>query len=166
MTRRYSQILDMLVLIDRNHRLHYLADLSGDTFSKKEYANLLRNCWSNTEFPHRMRNGTLIRMFEQAERKYLMTPAERRALDDMPEEITIFRGLQDDRARRKALSWTTSYQVALWFATRLQKPGKILQATIDKPHVYMYSRAGNEEEVVVNPNRLRKIREVREEVRR
>lgn len=133
-------------------------------FDKKTYAELLRDAWITTEFPHQMPNAELIRMFRNAEQKYLMTKDEVKALGVLPEVITVYRGLQDKKTRKKALSWTTDINVAKWFATRWHKSGtttpRILTSKIKRSDVYMYCTQRNESELVVNPNRLMKMNEV------
>ena len=161
--RGCKSIPEIFCFIQKPDRLQILAFLAGVyTFDKVMYADLLRDCWIATEFPHQIKNDRLIWMFDQADRKLLMTDAERKAFNGLPEEIPVFRGLQDDRARRKALSWTTSYKVAEWFAHRWSRNGKVFAAVIRKSDVYMYTNQRNEFEVVVNPNHLRKIREMQE----
>jgi hypothetical protein len=89
-----------------------------------------------------------------------MTEEEVKVLESQPEIISVYRGLPDTRTRHKALSWTTSYKVADWFAHRWSKASgiqKILKSSIRKSDVYMYTDARNEQEIVVNPNRLKKI---------
>lgn len=162
--KRCKSISMIFCMINKPDRLQLLQFLSGVyVFDKKEYAQLLRDAWIATEFPHQMPNKNLMRLFQNADAQFLMTEEEIKALGTMPDEFPVFRGLQDDRARRKALSWTTSYEVAHWFASRwkagVSRP-RIYKAVVCKKNVYMYTNSRNEEEVVVNPNRLKKIEEV------
>jgi hypothetical protein len=154
-----SQVFWMINKPDRLQVLHFLKNVY--TFEEKEYAGLLRDAWISTEFPHQMPNAKLIDLFQCAYTQYLMTEEENSALGAQPEIITVYRGLQDKRARHKALSWTLDYEVAHWFAMRWAK-GKqvILTAEINKRDVYMYTNERNEEEIVVNPKKLKKVREV------
>lgn len=152
------QIFWMVNKPDRLQFLHILKHLY--TFDKQEYSELLRDCWVSTEFPHQMSNRQLIDLFNSAYTEFLMTEEEVDVLGNQPETIKIYRGIPDKRTRHKALSWTTSYKVARWFAYRLGKASgtqKILKSSIRKSDVYMYTNARNEEEIVVNPNRLKKI---------
>jgi len=164
--RRCINIFQIFLFVQKPDRLMFLHSLKNVyVFDKREYAELLRDAWISTEFPHQMPNAKLIQMFANAEQKYLMTNDEVKALGILPEVITIYRGLQDNKTRHKALSWTTKKDVARWFATRWHNPKsgitpRILASKIKKSDVYMYTDQRNECEVVVNPNRLMKMSEV------
>ena len=163
--RRCINIEQIFWHIQKPDRLMFLNFLRGIyIFDKKTYAKLLRDVWITTEFPHQMPNAELIRLFRNAEQKYLMTKDEVKALGILPEVIPIYRGLQYPKTRRKALSWTTKIEVAKWFATRWHKSGttppRIITSKIKKSDVYMYCLQRNESELVVNPNRLMKMSEV------
>lgn len=156
-----SQIFWQINKPDRLQVLHFLKSVY--TFDEKEYAGLLRDAWISTEFPSQMTNAQLIDLFQCAYTEHLMTEEEIKALGAMPEVIEIYRGLQDKRARHQALSWTTEYEIAHWFATRWDKASgtqRILKSSINKENVYMYTNTRNEKEIVVNPKRLKKIKEV------
>jgi hypothetical protein len=159
--RRCDNIFQVFLMINKPDRLQLLHLLKGVyIFDKKEYSKLLRDCWVSTEFPHQMSNRHLIDLFNSAYTESLMTKEEVEALGAQPEIISIYRGVSDKRTKHKALSWTISYKVANWFAHRWNKASgtpKILKSSIRKSDVYMYTNARNEEEIVVNPNRLKKI---------
>ena len=160
-SKTVSQVFWMINKPDRLQVLQFLSNVY--TFEKKEYAELLREVWIATEFPHQMPNRNIMRLFENADTQFLMTDDEIEALGTMPDEFLIYRGLQDKRARRKALSWTTSYEIAHWFANRWKTDNsrpRIYKAVVIKKNVYMYTNLRNEKEVVVNPNRLKQIQEI------
>lgn len=163
--RRAKTVGEVFWFINKPDRLQ-IFDILARTyvFRKEDYARILRNIWISTEFPGQTKNEELIRIFGSADQKYLMTEEDYKALSEMPEEITIYRGCQDKKAKVKGMSWTTAFEKANWFATRWHKgsdAGKVYTAQIKKSDVYMYCTERGEEEVVVNPNRLKGLKQVK-----
>jgi hypothetical protein len=165
---RYRHVLEpckslsqFFVFINKPYRLNLLYLVSQMFDMNGEYEDLLTYAWTSTEFPHQMRIPELVRMFEKADLNKLMDVDDRRKYDELPDEITVYRGLQDGRAKRRGLSWTTDQEVAVWFASRWHSgESKVLQATIRKSKVYMYSDGRNEKECVVNPRYLKNVRQI------
>jgi hypothetical protein len=165
MLRRCKSIGQVFLVVNKPDRLQLLWILKGVyEFDRAEYSRLLRECWVATEFPHQMSNRDLIDLFRSAYTPALMTEEEVVALDALPDPITVYRGLQDKKTRRKALSWTLDYEVARWFANRWSNKasgtGRILKSAIRKSDVYMYTNVRGERETVVNPLKLKKIQEM------
>jgi hypothetical protein len=162
--QRCTTVSQVFWMVNKPDRLQFLHILKGlYTFDKQEYSEILRECWISTEFPHQMSNRQLIDLFDSAYTEFLMTGEEVMVLESQPEIIPVYRGVSDKRTKYKALSWTTSYKVADWFAHRWSKASgtqKILKSSIRKSDVYMYTNSRNEHEIVVNPNRLKKIKVV------
>jgi len=163
--RKCININQIFLFISKPNRLQLLQFLKNVyVWDKREYAQLLRDCWTSTEFPHQMSNAELIRMFKGADTQFLMTDDEVKALGVLPDIVTVYRGIQDKRTRHKALSWTTSYKVAHWFATRWNKASgvtpQILKSKIEKKYVFAYIHARNEDEIVLNPLHLKKMENV------
>lgn len=163
--RRCKTVSQIFWMVNKPDRLQLLHILKGIyTFDKQEYSEILRECWISTEFPHQMSNRHLIDLFNSAYTGFLMTKEEIEALGAQPEIIQIYRGVSDKRTRHKALSWTTSYKVAHWFAHRWDKASgtqpEVLKSSIRKSDVYMYTNDRNEEEIVVNPKRLKKLQNI------
>lgn len=154
-----KSLMQFFVHINKPYRLLLLRlvmpifDLNG------EYEEILKYAWTSTEFPHQSRVSDLIDMFEQADQSKMMDGIDRQKFDLLPDEIEVYRGLQDERAKQKGLSWTTDKTVALWFATRWKSPaGRLCVARIRKSHVFMYTESRNENEVVLNPKHLKNVR--------
>jgi hypothetical protein len=154
-----DSLMRFFVHINKPYRLLLLRlimpifDLNG------EYEDILTYAWTSTEFPHQSRVSDLIEMFEKADQSKLMDGVDRQKFDQLPDEITVYRGLQDERAKRNGLSWTTKKEIAIWFATRWKSPnGRLCVAVIPKSKVYMYTESRNENEVVLNPKHLKKVR--------
>lgn len=159
--KRSKTVSQIFWMINKPDRLQVLQFLSGVyTFEKREYAELLREVWITTEFPHQMPNRNIMRLFESADAQFLMTEEENKALGSMENEFPVYRGLQDNKTRHKALSWTINYEIAHWFANRWNKTlgtPKIIKSQIEKKHVFAYINARNEEEIILNPKHLKKM---------
>lgn len=123
--------------------------------SQKAYDKLLMNIWVDTEFPHENTVEVMVALFQKG--KQLMGAWQQKKYDTFPETVTIYRGLQED-AIEKGMSWTLNPKVAKWFANRFDNNGKILQAEIDKHYIFAYNNSRKEEEVIINPNYLKKIK--------
>jgi hypothetical protein len=148
----------MINKADRLTVLHLFSNIGG---MNGEYESILKDAWVSTEFPHQTAIPQLIAMFKRADCNKMMDGADKKKLAELPDEITIYRGLQDKRAKRKGLSWSLSYDKALWFATRWNSPdARVLEARIKKKDVFIYTNQRSEEEVVVDPGKLKGIRNV------
>jgi hypothetical protein len=134
--------------------------LMKNLLSNKDYSELLGESWVSTEYP--MQNGltTMIYCFESADRKYLMNEEEYKIYLALPNTIKIYRGIQA-KAKVKALSWTLHLDKAKWFAKRFSKNNPVYEAEIEKKYVYAYF--DREDEIVVNPNYLKKLRKIKVE---
>ena len=84
----------------------------------------------------------------------MMNEGEREILEEMSEEITVYRGSKEDEYYN-ALSWTTNIYVARKFAHRFNDDGTIFSAKINKTDILAYFEA--EEEVVVNYKRIKDV---------
>lgn len=132
-----------------------------DYLSAKEYAEVLKSCWNRIEFPHQENILVLIDLFKKVKNiKLLMDKDEQVIYSELPDEITIYRGLQGKKAKVRALSWTLSLEKAKWFANRWSNKSDVYSAKINKKDIFMYENGRNEFEVVVNPTKLKNVRKL------
>lgn len=106
--------------------------------------------------------GRMLR-FSVPHREAMMTSAARRALRQMPDRITVFRGVQaatSDAAHEAATrgyQWTLSQKTAIWFARRfLNTRSGLVQpylatATVSKADVVAYLTRRGEDEIILPP---------------
>jgi len=139
-----------------------LIDLAKGRLTKKDYTTLLADAWTDVEFPHQAGVRRLVRMFQMADTELLKSQCEndKKGYDALPENITIYRGLQGKKAKCRGLSWTTDLEKAKWFAKRFAFNGNIFQAEISKKDVFFFTDERNEAEVVTNPYKLKNIKQV------
>ena len=147
---------EILYMINKPYRLLYLCAnsliLDVETFTK-----YLKDVWIQTEFPNADKDVStkeLIKLFERADKKLLMDDEELNFYNQLPNVVTIYRGTYRS-ANSKALSWTTDYDIAHWFATRFDDEGYILQAKINKKDIFAFFNNRNEKEVVINYNKIK-----------
>lgn len=129
----------------------------------KDLSEYLADYWVSTESPNSDPNFSkkqLVRMFSQADKRYLMSAEEYKQYLLLPETLTIYRGVTSYNSRNiKALSWTLDRDKAEWFAHRLGEDGTVYEAEIAKDYVLAFFTSRNEAEVVVNPAHLQNITE-------
>ena len=94
------------------------------------------------------------------EREKLMDAEERKILDDLPDEVTIYRGY--DLNNSKGWSWTLSEEKAEWFANRWRKAyperkRRVATGKVRKKDIIAYFDGRNEKEIVVNPQKVKAI---------
>lgn len=150
-------LFGMFIQIHKPYRLPILMTLySKNLISRKEYSEALIDLWVDTEFPHQNGVSEMYIAFVLADKKYLMTPKEKKKFDKLPKTMQVFRGLQEN-AEKRALSWTRDKKVAIWFATRFDRKGGVLKAKIPKESVFAYKEERGEAEIILNPENLKDI---------
>lgn len=150
-----SSVQQFLIIIHKPY-LPVFFKYIKDYLSDKDYANMLYEIWIAVEYPNHDVNvstSEFMSMFRTAKKKFLMNQEEQLVFDSLPETITVYRGIQKD-ATTNALSWTLDKNVAKWFANRFNNNGAVVEATINKKHVFAYINGRNEKEVVVNYKKL------------
>lgn len=132
----------------------------GPYLDEKDFGALLRDSWTSAEFPSQDKNVTIAdfrKLFLRADKEHLMSKSERNCFEKMPQKITIYRGINNKAyCDQKALSWTTSKDVAEFFSHRFEvdEAGMILTAAIDKKDVLAYFESENE--VIVDYTKLKR----------
>lgn len=149
---------DICIMINKPYQLLFFS-LNKNFISKKEYNHNLKDIWLDTEFPNADKNVSVkdsLQLFKKSDPKLLMTLEERQYLEDLPDKVTIYRGTHDEK-NSKALSWTTDYERAKWFATRFHEDGFVLTATINKKDIVAFFNARNENELIVDFNKIKNL---------
>ena len=97
-------------------------------------------------------------MFQKASAEDLMNLDERRKLAELPDELTVYRGITEkNKDNILALSWTMKRETAERFANRFKSKGKVYQAKIRKEDILAVFLGRNESEVIVDPKNLNEI---------
>lgn len=131
-----------------------------DYLSEKDFGELLSELYVQMEVICDETNVTrreLLGWFKKAKKEYLMDEDELRFLENLDEEVTIYRGVRDPKYKN-GFSWTTNYNTAKWFAERYQMGTPIiLKGKVQKDAILCYLNARNEHEIVVNPKKVNYI---------
>ena len=127
--------------------------------SKKDFGEYLAYAWISTENPNKDTNvdvPTLIRWFAAADKNVLMSESELEFYNALPNEVVIYRGVlsEDENTEKKALSWTSDYDTAKWFATRYEMQGYIIKAKICKENIFAYFNGRNEDEILCDSRKI------------
>jgi hypothetical protein len=154
---RCKTVLQILCYINKPYRLQILIS-SRKYLSKKTYSKNLGWVWANTEYPHQIKTRELINAFKDADCKII----NKKDFNQLPETLTVYRGLQGSKAKLRGLSWTLNLKIATWFANRFKLQGKVYSAQIKKKDIFFYSNERNEQECVLNPYKLKNITEVKQ----
>lgn len=105
--------------------------------------------------------GTRVKMFELAEPKHLMTDTEYQYFLSLPDELKIYRGGSGMTANKlkHGMCWTTSIEVAAWFANRDRYKGLpiVIEAIVKRGNIFAVLE-GSEKEVVIRGGRVSKLK--------
>lgn len=150
----------------RPFRMDILRDLvTAGAFrsSPEAYWDLARQVWCDAEQPEDDIRWRLLIEADLEGRAHMTSPRDRDALQALPDQITLYRGVQA-QSEEEALdcclsgwSWSLSQDTAAWFARRMcphDKEAFTARCTIPKSDVIAYLRGRNEEEIIVDPDRI------------
>ena len=156
----------MLALLTKPYYLTFLK-YASPYLSQQDHSKYLASAWIMEEAPNGNRNFTVKQMaelFKQADPKAIMDAEEYAQFQQLPDTVTIYRGVTSFNAKRiKALSWTLSKDTAEWFANRFGEKGTVYQAQIKKEHILALFNGRNESEVIVDPKYLNGIAPARQQ---
>ena len=94
-------------------------------------------------------------MFRSIDPQKLMDEEERELFQSLDDVVTVYRGVTSYNAQNvKALSWTLDREVAEWFAHRFGQNGTVYEAQVRKENIHAVFLGRNEEEVILDPERL------------
>ena len=131
--------------------------------SKKEYAEILKSCWITTEFTTNNPNVKItefISWFKESDKNFLMNKKELQIYNNLPETITIYRGVGDSNFKN-GISWTLDKDKAIWFSNRFNYEDRhVYKATIHKEDILAYIDERNEKEIIIDTNKILTIGEI------
>ena len=156
-----GSIYEIYYLVNDAYKILFFDSVSK-LLSKEDFSSLLADAWVSSDYANSDLNVSKKQMllhFKNAEKSTLMTESEKQTFNELADIIVVYRGLSsNNKSNIKALSWTTSFGRAKWFANRWEDRGVIYAAEIDKKDVYAFFDRKNEDEVIVDYNKLQNIR--------
>jgi hypothetical protein len=102
--------------------------------------------------------GELRRALRQVSLREALEPSDLAFYDALPATIAVWRGCA--RGRERGLSWTVDRAVAEGFARGkrcINRDPTLVRADIPRQHVFAVFTDRNEQEVVLDPRRLRRL---------
>ena len=159
---------DIILALARPYRL-CAVNFFFFNMSRDDLSTALSNAWTSSENPNMdssMTKAQAVRLFKICNPEKMMCEEDYEIYKQLPEEITIYRGLGKlNAANIKALSWTLNPDRAKWFANRFdfgEGNAKVYRAKIKRKYVFAYCNERKEEEVIVDYHKLQNIELVTE----
>ncbi len=155
-----SSAKEIYYLLNDSYRLLFVSEASK-FLSSEEFSELLGMAWICNEYANEDPNvsrKTLLSHFKNADKKSLMSKEEFEEYQELGDMVVVYRGAsKENKNQTKAFSWTTSFSKAKWFAERFGS-GVIYSATIDKDSIFAYFTRANENEIILDFNKLQNIK--------
>ena len=166
--RESKKPFDILYMVNRPYRFEFLKAVLN-LLSKEDFSELFADVWvynEGTNHTPAFTQKELAELFSSCDPEYLMNEEELEVFRNLPDELTIYRGVAQRRENNvQVFSWTLSKDRAEWFSRRPAGPclpprtnGVVYQANIEKEHIFAYF--AREEEIIVNPPKLYNITEL------
>lgn len=155
-----DSVYRIFMMVNKPYALTFLK-LASKHLSFDDFSRILGDAWVMSENPNSDANVTkaeLVDFFVAADPDVIMTPEERKELDELDDVVTVYRGVTSYNADNVyALSWSLEYEKAEWFAHRFGEDGTVYQAQINKKNILALFNGRNEAEVIVCPPCLKNV---------
>lgn len=153
------------MMVNKPYALTFLK-LASKHLSFDDFSRILGDAWVMSENPNSDANVSkkeLVEFFAAADPEVIMTPEERKQLDELDDIVTVYRGVTSYNADNVyALSWSLDFDKANWFAHRFDEDGTVYQAQVNKQDILALFNGRNEAEVIVIPHALKQVCEAEE----
>ncbi|OWM01252.1 hypothetical protein B7435_16965 [Mycolicibacterium peregrinum] len=143
-----------IYLHERPYRPHAFAAISTE-LTDESYWEHLSSIWTDAENivqDHTLWTSLLKEPGRLSTRHLMMNDEERKRLDQLPDEVTVYRGVNHG-AHDHGMSWTADPAVAHRFALRFGGHGQpqVLTGRVRKSDVIAYLHGRNEDEILLDP---------------
>ncbi|WP_131813233.1 hypothetical protein [Mycolicibacterium fortuitum] len=143
-----------IYLHERPYRPHAFAAICAE-LTDESYWEHLSSIWTDAENivqDHALWASLLKDPGRLSTRHLMMNDEERKRLDQLPDELTVYRGVNHG-ARDRGMSWTADPAVAHRFALRFGGHGQpqVLTGRVRKADVIAYLHGRNEDEILLAP---------------
>lgn len=149
----------VLLLHERPYRIEAFLAIADRIETDREWWEAVRYLWEDTENLHEWGDGVIRTLLSRPHPEMLMTQEEQKFVDQLPDELTIYRGYvkQGRQSNLMGWSWTLDKNKAIWFANRFitsSETPHLATATVRKGQILGYLSGRNESEIVVDPELL------------
>jgi hypothetical protein len=159
----FWQISECLVWVGSHHRTEpMLLTMAGAHRTAERQLCIFLDTWSMCDATRPYWSqiaGELRSARAQVDITEFLEPEAHAWFSAAPAEITVYRGCQAGRER--GLSWTIDQSIAIEFAHGKRLPNRtpmLVTAVIPKEHVFAVVFDRSEQELVIDPRRLRQVR--------
>lgn len=147
-------LLHLFMMMNPPYILNFLK-FSAQYMSDADLGYILGEFWMQIEqisLDDSVTGREIISWFSRADKEKLMNEEEREIIANLPDKVTVYRGVTShNKSRKKAFSWSTDRKVAEWFADRFQTgTGEVWTLTVPKERILCSFEGRNEHEVIVN----------------
>lgn len=152
--------LQIFKLFTENWKFRFL-NITKEMMPTDDLSEVLRHVWHQSEYAdntHLLNRQDVLRLFRECNPRILMSEAEYKAYQALPEELTVYRGVhQNNKQLVRAFSWTLAPEEVerpvCWETCRFASSTcKAFTAKVKKGDVLAYFE--HDSEVVVNPSKL------------
>ena len=157
-----SDLTKIYILIQSAYKMTWF-NLVSPYLSEQDYGEYLKESWITEENPNQDKNVSIddsLDLFRAANKKYIMDDGERKEYNNLPNLVTIYRGVGVGR-ERFGLSWTDNSAVAKWYKERFNKGaerGYVLRAKVNKKDILAYFEHDNE--LIVDVHKIKNVEEL------
>lgn len=148
-------VLEIGRLLTKPYKLTFLKFIEP-YISAADMGRYIGRFWNEIEFismDKDVSKTTLVRLLRKCDKQTMMTDKEREVLAGLVEPVEIYRGVTDyNKKHDRSLCWTTSIEVARWYANRFNQGGYVYKGNIKKADILAYLE--DEETVIVDHRRL------------
>lgn len=150
-----QDISGAVFLFERPYRIDAFVEYEGE-LNDKEYWELLSTLWIDSEnIPQNWSVWLDLITSDRAERRFFMTDEDWDQFDALPQKISVFQGINESLENdhkvnsSEEISWSTSREVAEFFAKRFGGKGIVIEKVINKEEVFAYLTARGEQEILI-----------------
>lgn len=151
-----SSLEQIYAFLDKRYFFSFL-NHTEEYLNAKMMAKVLACRWQQLEYISNnavVSTHKILKWFRFADKKELMDEEEYQRFLNLPEEVTIYRGVSEyNRKYKKAISWTLNKEQAEWFAGRWgNDEQEVWEVTVPKKCILCYF--ATEDEVIVDLTKI------------
>jgi hypothetical protein len=153
---------DLVILSANPNNLQEILTLHSNNMTHEVYWKTIGHCYTSSNLAH-SKKGVILHYLnsDRPNKHFLMNENERRFLNDLPEQVTIYRGCSQAEIKSNKLrfSWTLDRKIAQFFANEYRngvndkKTSKyeVIERAINKNEIIAYFGDREESEILYFP---------------
>jgi hypothetical protein len=149
---------DIMTSLDQTQRFRVFAHFASE-MTDKDYWKYLGMCYRGSDLAHLPKDIIEKYLFsERSEREFIMSEKDVIAFENLPSEVTIYRGcsLEEIDSGNYRYSWSLDKSVAEFFAKKYIRnrnvKGGVIELTVPKSKLWAYFNDRNEQEIIYRHN--------------